>query len=131
MNEAPETGRVETLGGTLRQFGDSLLGLVQTRLEILALEWAEERGNMTRLLLVVVAILACLQLAIVVGLVFLLLVVAAQHRVAVLGGAALVLLIGAGGGALWLRHWLRHRPPMFRTTVAELRKDREWIRGRS
>ena len=131
MNEASESGGSAGLGGSLRRFGDSMLGLLETRMEILALEWAEERGNLARLLLVVMAILACLQLAIVVGFVFLLLVAGEQHRVAVLGVSALVLLIGAVGGALWLRRWLGRRPPMFRTTIAELRKDRERIRRRS
>jgi uncharacterized membrane protein YqjE len=131
MGETAESGRTGTWGGSLRQFGDSLLGLLQTRVEILALEWAEERGNLTRLLLGVFAILACLHLAIVVGLVFVLLVVGEEHRVAVIGVAALVLLLAAAGGALGLRAWLKRRRPMFGTTIAELRKDREWIRGRS
>lgn len=131
MSEKPKSGRAVGLGGSLRRFGDSTLGLLQTRMEILALEWAEERGNLARLLLAVFAILACLQLAIVVGLLFLLLSVGEEHRVAVLGAAALVMLIAAVGGALGLRAWLKRRRPIFGTTIAELRKDREWIRGRS
>ncbi len=117
--------------GSLRRFGDSLIALLETRIDILSLEWAEERTNLVRLLLVVFAILGCLHLALVLGLVYVLLVVGEHHRVAVLGGAALVLLAAAAGGGLALRGWLRRRPPMFRTTVAELRKDRDWIRGRS
>ncbi len=116
--------------GSLRRFGDSLIALVETRMDILSLEWAEERRNLVRLLMVVFAILGCLHLALVLGLLFLLLVVGEQHRVAVIGGAAAVLLLLAAGGGIALRGWLRRRPPMFRTTVAELRKDREWLRGR-
>jgi len=130
MDETPEIGRTRILGGTLRQLGDSMLGLVETRVQILSLEWAEERGVLTRLMLIVFALLACLQLAIVMGIVWLLLVVGEEHRVALLGIAALVLLLAAGGGALWLRGWLKRRRPMFATTIAELRKDREWVRGR-
>jgi hypothetical protein len=51
--------------------------------------------------------------------------------VAVLGIAALVLLSLSAVTALFLRGWLKRRPPVFATTIAELRKDREWIRGRS
>lgn len=131
MTETPESGRGKGLGGSLRRFADSVLDLLQTRVEILSLELAEERAALMRLLLVVLAIVACLQLAIVVGLLFVLLVVSQEHRVAVLGIAAAALLLAAVGGALWIRSWLRARPPMFRTTVAELRKDRDWIRGRS
>jgi uncharacterized membrane protein YqjE len=79
---------------------------------------------------VVAAIVACLQVAIIVGLLFLLLVVGEENRIAVLGFAALFLLLAAAGGALGMRAWLKRRPPVFATTIAELRKDREWIRGR-
>lgn len=130
MTEGSESGRFRGLGGSLRRLGDSLMGLIETRLDILSLEWAEERASLTRLLLVVLAILVCLQLALVFGLLFLLLIVGEEHRVAVLGIAALALVLAAGGGALWLRSWLKRRSPMFETTIAELRKDREWIRGR-
>jgi uncharacterized membrane protein YqjE len=116
--------------GAVRRLGDDLMGLVQTRVEILSLEWAEERGKLTRLLVWTLAIVACLQVAIIVGLLFLLLVVGEENRVAVLGIAALVLLLAAAGGALGMRAWLKRRPPVFSTTIAELRKDREWIRGR-
>jgi len=131
MSESSKPGRTGGLGGSLRRLGDSLVALLQTRMEILSLEWVEERGNLARLVLAVLAIVVCLQLAVAVGLMFLLLVIGEEHRVAVLGVAALVLLLAAAGGALGLRAWLRRRPPMFGTTIAELRKDREWIRGRS
>jgi len=131
MSETSETGRSGGLGGSLRRFGESVLGLFETRVEIFSLEWAEERRNLTRLLLVVFAIVACLQLAIVMGLVFLLLAIGQEYRVAVLGIATLVLLLAVTGGVLLLRAWLKRRPPMFAVTIAEIRKDREWIRGQS
>jgi len=131
MGETSESDRTSGLPGSLRQFGDSIVGLVQTRLDILSLEWAEERGALLRLILVTFAIVACLQLAIVVGLVFLLLAISEQHRLAVLGIAALVLLLAAAGGAAGIWLWLKRRPPVFHTTIEEFRKDREWIRGRS
>lgn len=130
MSEAPESGHKGGWSDSLRRFGDSTLGLLQTRLEILALEWIAERGKLARLLFVVFGILVCLQLALVTGLLFLLLVVGEANRVAVLGFAALALLIAAAGGALGLRAWLRRQPPMFGTTISELRKDRDWLRGR-
>ena len=114
----------------MRRVGDSVLGLVETRLQILALEWAEERMNLVRMGLLMFVILWCLHLAIVMGLIYLLLVVGDENRVAVLGIAALVLLSASAGTALFLRGWLKRRPPVFATTIAELRKDREWIRGR-
>src|SRR5206468_2081994 len=46
-----------------------------------------------------------------------------------LGLTALALLLGSLGGVVWMRWWLKRRPPMFATTVAELRKDRERLGG--
>ena len=130
MSGKPDSGLIGGLADTVRQVGVSALDLLQTRLEILALDWAEERGNLARLVLVLLSIVACLQLAIVMGLVFLFLVVSEAHRIAVLGSVALALLLAAAGGTVWLRLWLRGRPPMFSTTLSELRKDREWLQRR-
>jgi uncharacterized membrane protein YqjE len=130
MNGKPDSGILGGLADTARQFGESALDLLQTRLEILGLDWAEERGNLARLLLVLFCVVACLQLAIVMGLVFLFLVVSEEHRIAVLGSVALALLLAAAAGVLWLRSWLSRRQPMFGTTLSELRKDREWIQRR-
>jgi uncharacterized membrane protein YqjE len=130
MTEEADSGRRRGWGGSFRRFADGIVGLIETRIGILSVEWAEERQNLTRVLLTVFAILACLQIAIVTLVVFLLLAVSQNHRVAVFGGAALALFLTAAGLGLWLRIWLKRRPPMFGTTLDELRKDREWIRGR-
>jgi len=113
----------------LHRIADSLMELLETRVEILLLELSDAGGTLARVLIFVIAILACLQLAIVTGILFLMLVVGDQNRVAVLGVSSLVLFLAAGGGALGIRAWLRKRPPMFGTTIGELRKDRDAIRG--
>ena len=118
------------LGGTVRRVADSAFALLQTRLEILGLELAQERGNLARLFIVALAIVFCFQAALVLGLVFIVLAVGEPNRVAALGFAALALLLMSVGGAWWLWSWLKRRPPMFGTTIAEFRKDREWLRGR-
>ena len=131
MSDTKEPHASGGLGGSLRRFGDSVFGLFETRMEIFSLEWAEERRNLTRLLIMVFAIVVCLQLALVMGVVFLMLAIGQEHRVAVLGIATGVLLLAVLITGLWLRAWLKRRPPMFAATIAEIRKDREWIRGRS
>jgi uncharacterized membrane protein YqjE len=130
MSEPTDSGRRRGFGGSLRGLGDSMLSLVETRLAILSVEWAEERSNLVRLLMAVFISLWCLHLAVVVGLVYLLLAASAEHRVTVMGIAALVLLLIAAGTALGLRAWLKRRKPMFSTTINELRKDRDWLRER-
>jgi uncharacterized membrane protein YqjE len=129
---ADESGRPRRgLRGMLHRIADSLMELLETRIEILLLEFSDAGGTLARVLLFVIAILACLQLAIVTGILFLLLVVSDQHRLTVLGIASLVLFLTAAGGALAIRGWLKKRPPMFGTTIGELRKDREMIRRRT
>ncbi len=129
-NEPRESGRRSWFGGSLRGLGDSALGLLETRLQILSVEWSEERDNLVRMLLIVFVILWSLHLAIVMGLIYLLLSASPENRVMVLGLAALALLLTAVGSGLGLRAWLKRRKPMFATTIAELRKDREWVRGK-
>src|SRR5262245_9823952 len=90
------------LRGMLHRIADSLLELLETRVAILLLELSDAGASLARVLLIVIGILACLQLAIITGILFLLMVVS-EHRVAVLGIASLVLLLASAGGALWIR----------------------------
>ena len=122
--------RDESLTASLHRFSQSLLGSLSTRLEILSTELGDERLNLTTLALVALTVLFCLQVGLTFAILFLVLVVAPEQRPLAVGVAALVMLLGAGGGALWLRGWLKSRPPLFATTVAELRKDRDRLKGR-
>jgi uncharacterized membrane protein YqjE len=130
MATDPQSPRDESLSASLHRLGQSLLGSLATRLEILSTELGDERLNLTTLALVALTVLFCLQVGLIFAILFLVLVVAPEHRPLAVGVAALVMLLAAGGGALWLRAWLKSRPPLFATTVAELRKDRERLKGR-
>jgi|SRR5262245_9404374 len=116
------------LGSVRRMFG-GVLNVLQTRLEILSTEIGEERFNLTRLALVALGILFCFQCGVLLAVLFVVLAVGSANRLAAIGISSLVLLAAAVGGVLWLRGWLKRRPPMFATTIAELRKDRERLRG--
>jgi uncharacterized membrane protein YqjE len=121
--------RSEGLIGSLRRVVQTLAEVLDTRLGILSTEIAEERLNLTRLILVALAALFFLQIGVFLAVLFVVLAVSDANRLAAIGIAAAVLLLLAVGGALWLRHWLRTRPPMFATTIAELRKDRDRMKG--
>jgi uncharacterized membrane protein YqjE len=123
--------RSEGLTGSLRGMIYSLLQVLQTRAEILATEIAEERLNLTRLVVVALGVLFCLQAGLLLGVLFFVLVVGNENRLMAIGIASLALLAAALSGTLWLRWWLKHRPPIFATTMAELRKDRDRLRGES
>jgi uncharacterized membrane protein YqjE len=131
MTADPQPPRSEGLEGSLRRLGHSIAQVLQTRLEILSTEVAEERVNLTRLALGALLVLFCLQAGLLLGVLFIVLSVGGEQRLAAIGIAALGLLLGAAALGLWLRAWLKRRPPMFATTMTELRKDRERIRGSS
>ena len=101
----------------------------RTRLEILSTEITDERLNLTRLAMVALIVLFCVQTGLMLAIVFIVLAVSPEHRLMAIGITALALLLGALAGMVWLRAWLKSRPPMFATTIAELRKDRERLGG--
>jgi uncharacterized membrane protein YqjE len=118
------------LGGSVRRFLSTGIDVVQTRFAILSSEIAEERARLVRTVLVIVGALFCLQAGLFLAILYIVLFVANENRLAAIGIAALTLLLLAVGAALWLRWWLKHRPPMFATTMAELRKDRDRLTGK-
>jgi uncharacterized membrane protein YqjE len=128
MSDTPRTGS-GGLGASLRRLSQSLLGTLQTRFEILSADVGEERFTLMRAVVLALVALSCLQAGIFLAVLFVVLAVGDEHRLIAIGGAAGVLLLAAVAGALWLRHWLRTRPPMFAATIAELRKDRERMGG--
>jgi len=129
MTTDPQPPHNEGMMGSLHHLGRSLLRVLATRLEILSTEVSEERFNLTKLALVALTVLFCLQVGLMLALLFVVLAIGNENRLAAIGVAALLMLLGALGGVLWLRGWLKRRPPMFGTTIAELRKDRERLRG--
>ena len=131
MSTEPQSQRDEGLIASLQQTSQSVLTALSTRLEILGTELGEERLNLTTLAIVALTVLFCLQVGLTFAILFVVLVVAPEHRPLAVGISALAMLLGAGIGALWLRTWLKRRPPLFTTTVAELRKDLQRLKGRS
>ena len=131
MASDPRSARDPGMMGSVRRLARTLLRVLQTRLEILSTEIADERMNLTRLALVALTVLFCVQTGLMLGIVFIVLAVSPENRLIAIGVTALALLLAALAGVLWLRVWLRRRPPMFATTIAELRKDRERLGGAS
>lgn len=119
------------LFASLRALSSSLVAVVQTRLELLALDLAEEREHLTALLGLALAALFFLGIGVIL-LVFLVIAVFWDtHRLLVTGGfTALFLLTGGGLAALALRR-LRTKPRLFSASLAELAKDRQRLNSGS
>ena len=130
MATEPQPPHDEGLKASLHRLAQGALTSLSTRLEILSTELGEERLNLATLAIVALMVLFCLQVGLTFTILFLVLIVAPENRPLAVGIAALAMLLAAGGGALWLRAWLKSRPPLFATTVAELRKDRERLKVR-
>lgn len=112
----------------LRRSGDSLLGLMQSRLELFAVELQEEKLRAINLFI-------WLSVALAFGMAGVLVMAAAAaiflwQTAGYLGLIGLALLIFAGSAGLlwWLRRRLQTGRTPFDTTVAEFNKDRAWLR---
>ena len=130
MSTEPQADRPVGLFGSVRRLIESLAGLVQTRLELISTEIAEERLRLVRLAVVFAGVVLCFQFGILLAAIFLVLAVPAAGRPAAVGIASLVFLGLALAGGLWMRYWLKHRPPFLAATMAEFRKDRDRLRGK-
>lgn len=121
-----DTERAPGLADSLRALAGNTVAIVHTRLELLSVEFEEEKAHLAQLLLIAALALLCFCL----GVVFIaLLVVVAfwdtPHRIAVTGLTAGVLLTAAV--ALWLlfRSKRKAKPPLFAASIQELVRDRD------
>jgi uncharacterized membrane protein YqjE len=127
----PEAGapRPPGLLESIARLGRTALGVLRTRLEILATEIEEERIRVAQLALLVAGIIFCVQMAVSLFVAFLVVLFWETHRLLTLGLVAALFLIAGIAGAAWLRHLLRTRPKMFASTIGEIFKDENRLRG--
>ncbi len=116
---------------SLKALSASLVGIVQTRFELLSADVAEEREHLISLLVTGLAALFCLG----VGIVLLAILIAVafwdSYRLEALGGLTGIFL-AAGAWAVWLaRHKSRTRPRLFAASLTELSKDRQHLSRKS
>lgn len=112
------------LFASLKRLLSTALGIVSTRLELLANEWEEERMRLMRML--VLALLAVFFVCMSAVLFAIFIVAAFWHDHPLLAISVLSLSFFAMSGlcALSLRRLLHQRPVLFSASLAELRRDR-------
>ncbi|MCL4798527.1 MAG: phage holin family protein [Burkholderiales bacterium] len=127
----PTVPQAPHLLASLKRLACTFLAILQTRVEILETELQEERIRLARLVALAVTVAFLVNGALVLGGAWLVLVLWERHGEATIGVLAAA-LVGAAL-ALVLIAWraLRTRPKPFATTIAELRRDREQLAGRS
>lgn len=111
---------------SIKTLTDTLLGLAQTRLELLAVDLEEDRLRMLRLALVSFFMLFFFFLGMV--LITLLIIIAfwEQYQLLTIGLIATLYFILAGALAIYLMRQLKgkSRPKLFSASLAEIMKDR-------
>jgi len=125
MSQEAGAPRPPGLVDSLSRLGRSALGLLRTRLEILGTEIEEERIRFAGLALAVAAIAFCLQMAVLLFVLFLVVLLWETHRLASLGAFAAFFLVAGVVGVFLLKRHLARRPKLFASSLGELRKDEE------
>src|SRR5690349_14275468 len=119
--------RGDTLRGSLAKLADAMLGLLRTRLELVAVEYTEERDRVTRQVTLLLIGLGCLLFALLFASFAVIAFYWDTYRITAILCVAGV--FGAAGGALlWRRAEVSTTSPVpFAATVGELEKDRAAI----
>lgn len=122
MAESRET---EGLLASLKSLTLTLVDVVQTRLELLSTDVAEERARLTTILISAMVALFCIGVGVVLLAIFVVVMFWESHRLLTLGLLTAIFL-GSGVG-LWglAMHKLRNKPRLFDASINELAKDRD------
>jgi len=128
MSQEAGAPRPPGLVDSLSRLGRTALGVLRTRLEILGTEIEEERIRFARLALAVAAIAFCLQMAVLLFVIFLVVFFWDTHRLVTLGAFAAFFLAAGVVGILVLKRRLARRPKMFASSLGEFLKDEERLK---
>jgi len=106
-----------------------LVGMVRTRLGILAIELMEEKSRIW--LMLVLTALALILASMALLMLSLLVIVAfwEENRLLAIGGLLVFYVVAAGVSVLVLRHKARIGSPLFSHTLRELSKDTDELEG--
>jgi uncharacterized membrane protein YqjE len=106
-----------------------LVGMVRTRLGILAIELMEEKSRIW--LMLVLTALALIFASMALLMLSLLVIVAfwEENRLLAIGGLLVFYVVAAGVSVLLLRHKARIGSPLFSHTLRELSKDTDELEG--
>ena len=115
---------------SLRRFCDSVLGLLQNRIELFAIELEEQKLRLVRLIVLAAVVVFLGNTALLVVTAAVVVLAGSAARVPVLIVLSLLYIVGAVIAFFALRKEIRDTPPPFEGTIAELKKDRIWLKPR-
>jgi uncharacterized membrane protein YqjE len=115
---------------SLKALSANLLGIVQTRLELLSTDIAEERERIVTLLVLALGALFSIGLGIVLLAILVVVALWESNRLFALGGM-IVFFLMAGAVIGWIvLNKLRSAPRPFDASISELKKDRQELNTR-
>jgi uncharacterized membrane protein YqjE len=114
--------------GSIRKLATTLVGVLQTRLEIFSTELEEAKLQLGQLLMLGLVAVFCLGLGVVLLTVFFVVLFWDSYRLPVLGVMSGLFLVLGIFAALTLRAKSAESTRMFSSTLAELSKDREQLK---
>jgi uncharacterized membrane protein YqjE len=116
-------------GEGLRGTVDAVFAALQTRLELLGVEWQEEKLRLTALIFNILLAALLLGFALLFAVALVTVWLWESHPLLALGLGVVIFLVGGVWNALLAARSLRQGSLLFRTSLAELARDREMIRG--
>ena len=125
--ESKFTGQFDSL----RRLGDSLLSLLHRRLDLASLELQEEKYRLIDLLLRTAALIVLGILTLVSATALVVVCFWQRSPIATLAVVTGLYALAALLVALGIRAKLKNSPPPLSDTIAELKKDREWLRDKN
>lgn len=122
-----DPGRRAGLFDSLKKLTATLLGIVSTRLELLATELEEERAWLGSMLVWTLVALFCAALGIVLATLWVVVYFWDSYRLLALAVLTLLFLLGAVLSWRVVLGKVRAKPRLFSTSIAEMSKDREQL----
>ena len=110
---------------SLRNLAATLVAVLQTRLELLILEFEEERVRLGRLLALAIVAVFFLSLAVLMFTMFVVVLFWDSYRLPAIGMLAAIYLVVGGAAAVAARRQAAMRSRLFSSSLAELVKDRQ------
>lgn len=126
----PGTQEGQGLFGSLRRMLATLVELVHARLDLVGVELQLELQRATSMLLWAFAAIVCGIVAVVLLAVTVLIAFWDTHRLFAAGCVTAAFALSSIGMGVYVRHRLRTRPPLLRSTLDELQRDVATLRGR-
>lgn len=125
---APSSSAPTGLLDTLRALGDSLIGSLHDRIELISVEVQEEKNRLIRTFVWISAAIFTGMMAVAFASLTLVVYFWDTARVAALGGLTLFYAGALAAIIIGLRHHLARQPGPFAATLAEFKEDRACIR---